>query len=177
MLSRDCRHRLGSTVDGAAASSRNPYGSRLHTVRPASEVIRAWSRVPRNPRAASSKSCVSENGSAARVAACCLATEAEASFISPSGWCVIVLSPEFLWFVPLCRWPENDPVARRADHGKLSRLRFRQRIDGVGRNRVWPEGPAGKAGQRLPQQFCSFRGRKRQRVDTNIGVTSAIEFQ
>src|ERR1043166_9704593 len=95
MLSRDCRHRLGSTVGGAASSPRNPYGSRLQTVRPASEVIRAWSRVPRNPRAASSKSCVSENGSAASVAACCLTTEAEACFVISPLCCCVIVSPCF----------------------------------------------------------------------------------
>src|SRR6195952_5460429 len=94
MLSRDCRHRLGSTVGGASSSDRNPYGSRLQTVRPASEVIFAFLRVPRNPREASSKSRVSENGSAARVAACCFMTDAEASLgASPPSCCVIVFSP------------------------------------------------------------------------------------
>src|SRR3954469_4044568 len=95
MLSRDCRHRLGSTVGGAASPDRNPYGSRLQTVRPASDVIFAFSRVPRNPREASSKSWVSENGSAARVAACCFMTEAEASLGASSLNCCVIVPPCF----------------------------------------------------------------------------------
>ncbi len=43
-------------------------------------MIRACSIVPRKPRAASSKSRVSENGSAFSIASCCAMTEAEASF-------------------------------------------------------------------------------------------------
>src|SRR3954451_21936899 len=94
MLSRDCRHRLGSTVGGASSVDRNPYGSRLQTTRPASEVIRAFSSVPRKPRDASSKSRLSENGSAARVAACCFVTDAEASLgASPLGCCCVIASP------------------------------------------------------------------------------------
>src|ERR1700754_5078565 len=98
MLSRDCRHRLGSTVGGASASDRKPYGSRLQTTRPCAETIRAFSTVPRKPRAASSKSCVSENGSALRVAACRATTGAEAclgdSFgvSPPPGWVILVCS-------------------------------------------------------------------------------------
>src|SRR5436190_9666679 len=80
MLSRDCRHRLGSTVGGAVSSFRKAYGSRLQTVLPCGEDTFAFSMVPRKPRAASSKSRVSENGSALSVAACCAITEADASF-------------------------------------------------------------------------------------------------
>src|SRR5689334_4432982 len=80
MLSRDCRHRLGSTVGGAVSSFRNAYGSRLQTVRPCGEVILAFSMVPRKPRAASSKSRVSENGNAFSVASCCAMTDSDASF-------------------------------------------------------------------------------------------------
>src|ERR1700680_4325412 len=79
MWSRDCRHRLGSTVGGASASERKPYGSRLQTTLPCAEVIRALSSVPRKPREASSKSLVSENGSAFSVAACCATTDTDAS--------------------------------------------------------------------------------------------------
>src|ERR1700712_4990877 len=123
MLSRDCRLRLGSTVAGASSVDRNPYGSRLQTVRPASEVIFAFSRVPRNPRQASSKSRVSENGSAARVAACCFMTDAEASLgASPLSCCVIVFSPLYFFGsreCTLCRRPQNDAIPRGADDGKI----------------------------------------------------------
>src|SRR6202165_790005 len=71
MLRRDCRHRLGLPVPGASVAERKPYGSRLQTTLPCADVIRALSRVPRNPRDASSKSAVSENRSAFRGAACC----------------------------------------------------------------------------------------------------------
>src|SRR6187399_3269874 len=101
MLSRDCRHRLGSTVGGASVPDRKPYGSRLQTTRPCGEVIFAFSTVPRKPRAASSKSRVSENGSAFSVAACRAMTGAEASFGDCLGdslgvsvvaaWLIIVL--------------------------------------------------------------------------------------
>src|SRR5258708_40076082 len=80
MLRRDCRHRLGSTVGGAFSSPRNAYGSRLQTVLPCGVAIFAFSTLPRKPRAASSKSRVSENGNAFSVAACCATTDAEASF-------------------------------------------------------------------------------------------------
>src|SRR6188508_3114797 len=102
MLSRDCRHRLGSTVAGASVPDRKPYGSRLQTTRPCAEAIRAFSTVPRKPRAASSKSRVSENGSAFSVAACCAMTGAEASFGASlgvslgvsfaAGWLIVVYS-------------------------------------------------------------------------------------
>src|SRR3954447_211469 len=137
MLSRDCRHRLGSTVGGASSSARKPYGSRLQTVRPAADVIFAFSSVPRNPRDASSKSRVSENGSAARVAACCLMTEAEASLgASPLSCCVIIFSPHFFRSreFTLCRRPEDDAFPRGADHGKIGRFGFGQGIDRIGRN-------------------------------------------
>src|SRR5258707_14627082 len=122
MLSSDCRHRLGSTVGGASSSDRNPYGSRLQTVRPASEVTFAFSRVPRNPGEASSKSRVSENGSVARVAACCFMTDAEASFgASPLiCCCVIVFSPLYFFDsreCTLCRRPQDDAIPRGADDG------------------------------------------------------------
>src|SRR5260370_42029083 len=98
MLSRDSRHRLGSTVAGACSADRKPYGSRLQTTLPCGEVIFAFSTVPRKPRAASSKSRVSENGSAFNVAACCAMTDGEAclgdsfdvSFAA--GW-VLLLAP------------------------------------------------------------------------------------
>src|SRR5439155_15091365 len=94
MLSRDCRHRLGSTVGGACSAERKPYGSRLQTTLPCGDVILAFSTVPRKPRAASSKSRTSENGSAFSVAACCAMTEAEASFgVSVvAGWLIVVYS-------------------------------------------------------------------------------------
>src|SRR3954471_9640207 len=152
MFSRDCRHRLGSTVGGAFSSARNPYGSRLQTVRPAADVIFAFASVPRNPREASSKSRVSENGSAARVAACCVMTDAEASLgVSPLDCCVIVFSPPFssLTRIPLCRRPEDDAIPRGADHGKIGRFGFGQGIDRIGRNRVRLEMTAGKARQCL----------------------------
>src|SRR6266481_2697143 len=94
MLSRDCRHRLGSTVGGAFSSERKPYGSRLQTTLPCADVIRAFSSVPRKPRDASSKSRVSENGSAFSVAACCATTDAEASLgTSPVPWVIELFSP------------------------------------------------------------------------------------
>src|SRR3954451_4864980 len=98
MLSRDCRHRLGSTVGGACSADRKPYGSRLQTVLPCGDVILAFSTVPRKPRAASSKSLTSENGSAFSIAACCAMTEAEASFGDSlgvsvmAGWLIVVYS-------------------------------------------------------------------------------------
>src|SRR5258708_4707933 len=93
MLRRDCRHRLGSTVGGAFSSERKPYDSRLQTTLPCAEVIRACSSVPRKPRDASSKSRVSENGSAFSVAACCATTDAEACFgASPVSVWVMLLS-------------------------------------------------------------------------------------
>src|SRR5882724_12312827 len=159
MLSRDCRHRLGSTVGGAASSDRNPYGSRLQTVRPVSDVISAFLRVPRNPREASSKSRVSENGSAARVAACCSMTDAEASLgASPLNCCVTVFSPCLFLLpirMPLSRWPENNAIARGADDGKIGRFGIRERVDRFRRNRVRPEMTAGKARQRLAQQIAA----------------------
>src|ERR1700730_11924383 len=79
MLRRDCRHRLGLTVAGASVAERKPYGSRLQTTLPCAEVIRASSSVPRNPRAASSKSLVSANGSAFSVAAWRATTDPDAS--------------------------------------------------------------------------------------------------
>ena len=54
----------------------------------------AFSIVPRNPRAASSKSRVSENGSAFSVAACCAMTEAEASFGDSLG-----VSAAVVWLI------------------------------------------------------------------------------
>src|SRR5437762_5663685 len=98
MLSRDCRHRLGSTVGGACSAERKPYGSRLQTTLPCGDMILAFSTVPRKPRAASSKSLTSENGSAFSVAACCAMTEAEASFGDSlgvsvmAGWLIVVYS-------------------------------------------------------------------------------------
>src|SRR5437764_5763539 len=94
MLSRDCRHRLGSTVGGACSAERKPYGSRLQTTLPCGDVILAFSTVPRKPRAASSKSRTSENGNAFSVAACCAMTEAEAFFgVSVvAGWLIVVYS-------------------------------------------------------------------------------------
>src|SRR4051812_32614129 len=80
MLSLDCRHRLGLTVVGACSAARKPYGSRLQTVRPCGLVISAFSIVPRKPRAASSKSRVSENGSALSIAVCCAMTDGVAPF-------------------------------------------------------------------------------------------------
>src|SRR5262245_31300014 len=62
-------------------------------------MILAFSIVPRKPRAASSKSRVSENGSAFSVAACCPITDAEASFGDPLGvsvaadWLIVMYSP------------------------------------------------------------------------------------
>src|SRR5688572_25120197 len=99
MLSRDCRHRLGSTVGGASSADRKPYGSRLQTTLPCGEVIFAFSTVPRKPRAASSKSRVSENGNALSVAACCATTGAEASFGDSldvsivAGWLIVGILP------------------------------------------------------------------------------------
>src|SRR6478609_9531697 len=57
-------------------------------------MIFAFSTVPRKPRAASSKSLTSENGSAFNVAACCAMTEAEASFgVSVvAGWLIVLYS-------------------------------------------------------------------------------------
>src|SRR4051795_10880261 len=97
MLSRDCRHRLGSTVGGACSAERKPYGSRLQTTLPCGDMILAFSTVLRKPRAASSKSLTSENGSAFSVAACCAMTDAEASFGDSLGvstaadWLIIML--------------------------------------------------------------------------------------
>src|SRR5688572_9924292 len=61
-------------------------------------MILAFSTVPRKPRAASSKSRVSENGSAFSVAACCAMTAAEASFGDSlgvsvvAGWLIVMYS-------------------------------------------------------------------------------------
>src|SRR6202051_1826351 len=94
MLRRDCRQRLGSTVGGASASERKPHGSRLQTTLPSAETTRAFSSVPMKPREASSKSRVSENGSAFSVAACWATTDAEASLrVSPLPVSVIVVLP------------------------------------------------------------------------------------
>src|SRR4051794_40104519 len=79
MLRRDCRHKLGLTVAGASVPERKPYGSKLQTTLPCADVIRAFSSVPRYPREASSKSLVSENGSAFSIAPCCATTDVEAS--------------------------------------------------------------------------------------------------
>src|SRR5439155_25732483 len=98
MLSRDCRHRLGSTVGGACSAERKPYGSRLQTTLPCGDMILAFSTVPRKPRAASSKSLTSENGSAFSVAACCAMTEADACFGDSlgvsveAGWLIVLYS-------------------------------------------------------------------------------------
>jgi hypothetical protein len=70
----------GIDVGGACSQRGSRKGSRLQTTRPCGDMIFAFSTVPRKPRAASSKSRVSENGSAFSVAACCAMTEAEASF-------------------------------------------------------------------------------------------------
>jgi hypothetical protein len=83
MLRRDCRHRLGLTVGGAVSLERKPYGSSDHTTLPCGDVILASGMVPRKPRAASSKSVVSSNGSALSIAACCAITDAVASFGAP----------------------------------------------------------------------------------------------
>src|SRR5260370_31585798 len=123
MLRRDCRHRLGSTVGGAFSSERKPYDSRLQTTLPCAEVIRAFSNVPRKPRDASSKSPVSENGSAFSVAACCATTDAEASLGAS-------LSPLWLMLSSLaCRnvaeyFPIDLPFPRSAgqDHGGIRGL-------------------------------------------------------
>src|SRR5260370_12401219 len=106
MLRRDCRQRLGLTVAGAFSSERKPYGSRLQTTLPCGDVIRACSSVPRKPRDASSKSPVSENGSAFSIAACCATTDAEASlalsFAVPFGaalmppWVIGILPSPYL---------------------------------------------------------------------------------
>lgn len=80
MLRRDWRHRLGLTVGGDCSAARKPYGSRLHTVRPCALAIFASAIVPRKPRAASSKSRVSENGNAFNIAVCCAITDGVASF-------------------------------------------------------------------------------------------------
>src|SRR5260221_13785361 len=92
MLRRDCRHRLGLTVGGAFSSERKPYDSRLQTTRPCAEVIRAFSSVPRKPRDASSKSLMSENGSAFSVAACRDTTDVDAS-LGASVLAVSVMLP------------------------------------------------------------------------------------
>src|SRR6266436_9212591 len=107
MLRRDCRHRLGSTVGGAFSSERKPYGSRLQTTLPCAEVIRAFSSVPRKPRAASSKSRVSENGSAFSVAACRATTVADAS-LGASVLAVSVMLPS-LTHQKIDRRPQSMP--------------------------------------------------------------------
>src|SRR5947207_15867296 len=125
MLSRDCRHRLGSTVGGAFSSFRKAYGSRLQTVLPCGEDIFAFSMLPRKPRAASSKSRVSENGSALSVAACCAITGADASFgvsfgvsLGLSAAAVWVIRVHSLWgfFSTFQRKvsPSNWPLLRQA---------------------------------------------------------------
>src|SRR3981081_3896403 len=60
--------------------------------------MRAFSIVPRKPRLSSSKSRVSENGSALSVAACCATTEAEASlgFSLETVWVMAVMAKNFL---------------------------------------------------------------------------------
>src|SRR3979411_733999 len=109
MLSRDCRHRLGLTVVGACSAERKPYGARLQTVRPCWLVIFAFSIVPRKPRAASSKSRVSENGSAFSIAACCAITAGVASLDSLLEISVIGLTPPVLWLKP--SKPISQPIA------------------------------------------------------------------
>ena len=69
----DRRRRLFRRTGSRRARGSRPPG-------PAARRSLAFSSVPRKPRAASSKSRVSENGSAFSVAACCAMTEAEASF-------------------------------------------------------------------------------------------------
>src|SRR5690348_16483368 len=68
MLSRAWRHRLGFTVGGAVASSRNAYSRRLHTTRPCAFLISTSGSEPSRPRRASSKSCSSAKSSAASAA-------------------------------------------------------------------------------------------------------------
>src|SRR5882757_3882151 len=96
--------------------------------------------VPRKPRAASSKSRVSENGSAFRVAACCAMTGAEASFGVSFGaslvpvWVMLLSSLASQRILFLCpqagRGRRTEPSLLH-----LARIHLDRRIQQLGRER------------------------------------------
>src|SRR6516162_9731354 len=73
--------------------------------------------------------------------------------------------------------PQDHAIARRASHCDESVLGIFERIDRLRVDRKRLQISAGKSGRELAQHSAGCTRRQSKRIDTDIGVLAAIEFQ